>query len=109
MGRLQHKCNRSQFIESNRGFIRLETFSERKKKHAHGLMQVYFQTTYDNTLRIARFRGFSAKKHLNARGFAREFLRSCMLYRPGKSIKKRGQSSRLDSKKNFCEGGGGCL
>jgi len=44
-----------------------------------------------------------------AHGFAREFLRSCMLYRPGKSIKKRGQSSRLDSKKNFWVGGGGCL
>jgi len=30
-----------------------------------------------------------------------------MLYRPGKSIKKRGQSSRLDSKKNFLRGGWG--
>jgi len=42
-------------------------------------------------------------------GFAREFLRSCMLYRPGKSIKKRGQSSRLHSKKIFLCGGAGWL
>jgi len=60
-----------------------------------------------NTLRTGWFWGFSAKKHLNARGFAREFLHSCMLYRPGKSIKKRGQSSRLHSKKNFLLGGCG--
>jgi len=30
-----------------------------------------------------------------------------MLYKPGKSIKKRGQSSRLDSKKIFLLGGFG--
>ena len=52
---------------------------------------------------------FGKKKHVNARGFAREFLLSCMLYRPGKSIKKRSQSSRLDSKKIFCLGSAGCL
>jgi len=28
-----------------------------------------------------------------------------MLYRPGKSIKKRGQTGRLDSKTNFLRGG----
>jgi len=47
------------------------------------------------------------KKHLNARGFAREFLWSGMLYRPGKSLKRRGKSSRLHSKKNFLLGGCG--
>jgi len=47
------------------------------------------------------FRGFSEKKRLNARGFAREFLRSGMLYRPGKSLKRRGKSSSLHSKKNY--------
>jgi len=58
-----------------------------------------------NTLASARIRGFSGKKRLNARGFAREFLRSGMLHRPGESIKKRGQSSRLHSKKIFLLGG----
>jgi len=55
-----------------------------------------------NTLASARIRGYSKKKRLNAGGFAREFLRSVMLYRPGKSIQKRGQSSRLHTKKFFC-------
>ena len=51
--------------------------------------------------------GIFGKKHLNARGFAREFLRSGILFRPGKSLKKRDQSSRLHSKKNFLLGGCG--
>jgi len=46
-------------------------------------------------------------KRLNARGFAREFLRSGMLYRPGKSLKRRGKSSSLHSKQNFLLGGCG--
>ena len=41
------------------------------------------------------------KTRLNARGFAREFLQSGMLYRPGKSLKRRGKSSSLHSKKIF--------
>jgi len=41
-----------------------------------------------NTLVSARIREFSEKKRLNARGFAWEFLRSGMLYRPGKSLKR---------------------
>jgi len=49
----------------------------------------------------------SQKNSRFERGFAREFLRSCMLYRPGKSIEKRGQTSTLDSKKNFLCGGWG--
>jgi len=57
-----------------------------------------------NSLASGCFRGFSEKKHLNARGFAREFLWSGMLYRPGKSIKRRGKSSILHSKKIFCLG-----
>jgi len=32
-----------------------------------------------NTLRDGWFWGLSAKKHLNARGFAHEYLRSCSL------------------------------
>jgi len=47
------------------------------------------------------------KERLNARGFEREFLRSGMLYRPGKSLKRRGKSSSLHSKKIFLPGGGG--
>jgi len=46
------------------------------------------------------------KKRLNAHGFAREFLRSGMLYRPGKYLKRRGKSSNLHSKKIFLLGGG---
>jgi len=62
-----------------------------------------------NTLASSCFRGFSEKKRLNARGFAREFLWSGMLYRPGKSLKRRGKSSRLHSKKIFLLGGAGFL
>jgi len=43
-------------------------------------------------------------KRLNARGFAREFLRSCSGYGPGRSVKRRGKFSSLHSKKNFCLG-----
>ena len=55
------------------------------------------------------FGDFREKKHLNARGFAREFLWSGMLYRPGKRLKRRGKSSSLYSKKNFLLGGCGFL
>jgi len=54
-----------------------------------------------NTLASTRIRGFSEKKRLNAHGFAREFLWSGMLYRPGKSLKTRGKSFSLHSKLNF--------
>jgi len=57
-----------------------------------------------NSLASARIWGFLEKKRLNARGFAWEFLRSGILYRPGKSPKRRGKSSSLHSKKIFCLG-----
>jgi len=57
-----------------------------------------------NFLASGCFRGFSEKKHLNARGSVREFLRSGMLYRPGKSLKRRGKSSSLHTKKIFLLG-----
>jgi len=41
------------------------------------------------------------KKHLNAHGFVREYLRSCLGYGLGGSVKKRDKSSSLHSKKNF--------
>ena len=50
------------------------------------------------------FGDFREKKRLNGRGFARKFLRSGMLYRPGKSLKRHGKSSSLHSKKMFCLG-----
>ena len=50
------------------------------------------------------FGDFWKKKHLNACGFAWEFLWSGMLYRPGKSLKRCGKSSSLHSKKIFCLG-----
>jgi len=36
-----------------------------------------------NTLASSCFRRFSEKKRLNARGFAQEYLRSCLGYGPG--------------------------
>jgi len=60
---------------------------------------------YINSLASGCFRGFSKKKHLNACGFAREYLRSCSGYGPGRSVKRRGKSSSLHSKKDFCLGG----
>jgi len=62
-----------------------------------------------NTLVSGCFRGFSNKKRLNARGFVQEFLQSSMLYRPGKSLKRRDKSCSLHSKKNFCLWGAGFL
>jgi len=44
------------------------------------------------------------KQRLNARGFGREFLRSGVLYRPGKSLKRCGKTSSLLSKKIFAWG-----
>jgi len=55
-----------------------------------------------NTLASGCFWGFSKKKRLNARGFAREYLHSCSGYGPGRSVKRRGKSSSLHSKKIFC-------
>jgi len=60
-----------------------------------------------NSLASGCFQGFSEKKRLNARGFAQEFIWSSMLYRPGKSLKRRGKSSSLHSKQNFLLGGCG--
>ena len=57
-----------------------------------------------NSLASARIRGFSEKERLNVCCFAWEFLQSGMLYRPSISLKRRGKSSGLHSKKNFCLG-----
>jgi len=51
------------------------------------------------------FGDFQKKQRLNACGFAREYLRSCMGYGPGRSVK----SSSLHSKKFFCLGSAGFL
>jgi len=67
----------------------------------------YLRKLKDFTLASVRLRGFLEKKCLNTRGFAREFLRSGMLYRPGKSLKRRSKSSGLHSKKYFLLGGYG--
>jgi len=57
-----------------------------------------------NTLASARSWEFSEKKRLNTRSFAWEILWSGKLYRPGKSLKRRGKSSSLHSKKNLLLG-----
>jgi len=62
---------------------------------------VFFQI---NSLASGCFRIFSEKKRLNARGIAREFHWSGMLYRPGKSLKRWGKSSSRHSKNFFAWG-----
>jgi len=70
----------------------------------------YWKTVLNLTLwHPLGFGDFRKKKRLNACGFAREFLWSGMLYRPGKSLKRRGKSSSLHSKKIFCLGDAGFL
>jgi len=64
-------------------------------------MLIYFPF---NTLTPRWIRGFSDKKRLNARGFAQEYLCSCMGYRPGRSVKRHSKSSSLHSKKIFLVG-----
>jgi len=59
--------------------------------------------------RLAAFGDFQKKQRLNACGFAREYLRSCMGYGPGQSVKRRGKSSSLHSKKIICLGSTGFL
>ena len=54
-----------------------------------------------NTDGIQLLLGISKKNHQNARGFAQEFLQSGKCYRPGRSVKWRGKSSSLHSKRNF--------
>jgi len=53
---------------------------------------------------LAAFGDFQKKKRLNARGFVREYLRSCSSYGSGRSVKRRGKSSSLHSKKIFVWG-----
>jgi len=48
--------------------------------------------------------GFPKKKTRNARGFAREFIRSRRCCWPGRSVKRHGKSSSPHSKKNFLLG-----
>jgi len=58
--------------------------------------------------RTTGFGDFRKKERLNACGFAWEFLQSGMLYKPGKSLKRRGKSSSLHSKNFFAWGAGFC-
>jgi len=60
-----------------------------------------------NSLAPGCFRRFSEKKKLNTHGFPQEFLQSGMLYRPSKSLKRRGKSSSPHSKNKFLLGGFG--
>jgi len=60
-----------------------------------------------NSLASGWFRGFSEKKRLNACGFTREFIRSGMLYRPDKNLKRCGKSSSLHMIKQFLAWGVG--
>ena len=66
-------------------------------------------TCFFHSLASGCFRGFSEKKRLNACGYAREYLRSCSGYGPGRSVKRRGKSSMSAFEKIFCLGGVGFL
>jgi len=70
------------------------------------IVSIYYRPLYQSPIFNCQHKSTSTleKKSLNARGFAREFLRSSMLYKPGKSLKGHGKSSSLHSKKNFCLG-----
>jgi len=57
----------------------------------------------------AAFGDFQKKKRLTTRGFEQEYLHSCTGYGPGQSVKRRGKSSSLHSKKIFCLGVTGFL
>jgi len=57
-----------------------------------------------NTFAPVGFEDFWEKKYRNARGFAQEFLWSCICYRPGQGLKRRGKSCSLHLKKNFLVG-----
>jgi len=59
--------------------------------------------------RPAAFGYFQKKKRLNAHGFVWEYLRSCLSYGPGRSVKRCGKSSSLHLKKIFCLGVAGFL
>jgi len=63
-------------------------------------MHKHFNTTFA----AGWFQRFSAKKHLNAHGFARDMLQFSRLCRLGEGLKKHSKSSRLHSKKNFLRG-----
>jgi len=63
---------------------------------------VITQHTNTNCLRPAAFEDSRKKTRLNTRGFAWEYLRSCLGYEPGRSIKRHGKSSSLHLKKIFC-------
>ena len=67
------------------------------------IYKIIFKKELRNSLALWRLAAFGdfRKKRLNARGFAREFLESGMLYRPSKSLKRCSKSSSLHSKKNF--------
>jgi len=48
-----------------------------------------------NTLMSGWNKGFSRRKHWNARGFACDFLRSGKCYWPSQKLKRRGKSCSL--------------
>jgi len=52
----------------------------------------------------SRFRGFSRKKHQNARGFMQEFLWSGKRYQPAQRLKRRDKSCGLHLKEIFLLG-----
>jgi len=67
------------------------------------------QQTAELTLYICVNSSGSQKNSWIARGFAREYLRSCTGYGPGRSVKTHSKSCSLHSKQNFWLGGAGFL
>jgi len=84
-------------------------FLIKSNSNKHNQIVVNFENHWLTLWCPAAFADFREKKRLNARGFVWEYLCSCTGYGPGRSVKRRGKSSSLHSKKIFCLGGAGFL
>ena len=72
--------------------------------HVKASFRLFLNESHSLTLASGRFWGFPRKKHRNARGFAQEFLRFGLRYRPSQKLKRCGKSCNLHLKKMFCLG-----
>ena len=110
LGEIFHSFTAQRFLGKHQVWVEKPHLQGSATSHLFGGWKQFFDTWLKMkrlhcALASARIRGFSEKKRLNAHGFSREFLRSGMLYRHGKSLKRRGKTSSLHSKKFFLLGG----
>jgi len=90
-------------------YCRFHVWAQKNKNKFENVKVSYYIDVVIKSLVSAWFPEFLEKKRLNACGFAWEFFRSGMLYRPGQSLKRHNKSSSLHSKKIFCLGDAGFL